>query len=283
MCAAVAVCVCCLADPPCSNNSLTALPDGLLSALPGSIQLVGLSRNKFTAAGVSNFRSALAGIYNALLDLSFNNLGPSIPISVAQWEASKTSLLLIGCGITDVPPNAFAGSGWGSVDLSLNDLRSGLHARSFNGSSRLWQIGLSNCNLRASSLVPGVFDVAAELMSPYSWSLYMDNLATDLSGMDPTTRDQRFPHRGLFPKVPLDPRLLSVSALNSPGQPLTNRVTAARYLESWANFFEPLPAGVFFKSAVGAVNQQPKWMTLALGGERHSASSVSRHRHRRFI
>jgi len=78
MCAAVYVCVRCLAAPPRSNNSLTALPDDLLSALPvSSIGTVDLSRNKFTAAGVHNFRSALAGMSTeAQLDLSFNGLGP---------------------------------------------------------------------------------------------------------------------------------------------------------------------------------------------------------------
>ena len=67
-----------LADPPRSNNSLTALPDSLLSALPtNSISLIDLSRNKFSAAGVDNFRSALAGMSTeAQLDLSFNGLGP---------------------------------------------------------------------------------------------------------------------------------------------------------------------------------------------------------------
>ena len=265
MCAAVAVCLCCLADPPRSNNSLTALPDDLFPALSkSSIRLVDLSRNKFTAAGVSNFRSALAGISNGLyLDLSFNDIGPSVPASVAQWPASASTLLLIGCGITDVPTNAFAGSNWELVDLSLNDLRSGLHPNTFSGSSRLTRIGMSNCNLRSSSLASGVFD-ADPASLPSSWSLFMDNLDANLSGVDGGVR---FPHRGMSPKLPLDPRLLSFSALNSPGQPLTNQVTVACYLESWANFFSPFPAGVFYSSAAEAVHRQPKWTALTLGGE----------------
>ena len=272
-----------LADLFCSNNSLSALPDGLFSALPADyVRLVDLSRNKFTATGLDNFRSALANMSAyAQLDLSFNDLGPSAPPALAQWATDMyggRSLLLMGCGITDVQPNAFVGSSWESIDLSLNDLRSGLHAHSFNGSSQLQQIGLSNCNLRSSSLVTGVFDVDPAT-SPYSWFLYMDNMGDDLSG----GIDSRFPYRGLSPKLPLDPRLLSFSAVNSPGQPLTNQVTAERYLESWANLFNPFPAGVLYTSAVGAVYKQPKWTVLALGGERHSANSTGRHRHRRSV
>ena len=256
--------------PPCSNNSLTALPDDFLSAFPAnSIILVDLSRNKFTAAGAANFRSALAQTLH--LDVSFNNIGPTVPPSLGQWPGLYTSLLLMGCGITDVQPNTFAGSGWRSIDLSLNDLRSGLHPQSFSGANSLSQIGLSNCNLRTSSLVPGVFMITAR-WTP-SWSMFMDNLAADLSGM---SWDTHFPYLGLSPKVPLDPRVLSAAEINPPGQSHTNKISVTRYLESWANFFDPFPVGVFYTSAPESVFVQPSWSSMALGGEGHSVSSSSR-------
>ena len=94
----------------------------------------------------------------------------------------------------------------------------------------------------------------------------MDNLAPDLIGMDDSTLNLRFPFRGLSPKLPLDPRLLSFSAINSPGQPLTNQVTAERYLESWPNFFAPFPAGILYPTAT-AVSQVFALLRLSVGGE----------------
>ena len=252
---------------PRSDNSLTALPDGLLSALStNTIKLVDLSRNRFSASGVANLHLALNGLtFYSYLDLSLNNIGPSVPPSLGQWSTLYGSILLMRCGITDVQPNAFAKSIGTSIDLSFNDLRSGLHPHSFSGSSRLYTIGLSNCNLRSSSLAPGVFDVAD--VTGQSSHLFMDKMAADLSGMDSNTLSLRFPFRGLSPKLPLDPRLLSAAEINPPGQAHTNKISAARYLESWANFFDPFPAGLFYTAALGAVTKQEKWATLIFGGE----------------
>ena len=151
-----------LCFPSCSNNSLSALPDDLLSVFPVfDISLVDLSRNKFTATGVAHLQLVLAGLATSPhVDLSFNDIGPSVPPSFATWNMGPSStLLLMGCGITDVQPDAFAATVLGSIDLSLNDLRSGLHAQSFSGAHWVSRIGLSNCNLRSSSLVPGMFDL----------------------------------------------------------------------------------------------------------------------------
>ena len=254
---------------PRSNNSLAALPDDLFSTFPAnSIRLVDLSRNKFNATGVANLHLALAGAGRDLfLDLSFNDLGPAVPTALAQFDSVGGSLLLMGCGITDVQPNAFAGSGWGSVDLSLNDLRSGLHPQSFNGSASLLRIGVSNCNLRGSSLIPGVLDRNRFVSRGGSGaSLFMDNLAADFSGMDTQALYQRFPQFGLSPKAPLDPRLLSAAEINPPGQPHTNKISVARYLESWANFFAPVPTGLI-SSNVSRADFLPRMSILAIGGE----------------
>lgn len=259
-----------------SNNSLTALPDDFLSIYSFRwFQIVDLSRNRFTAAGVTNFRTALTGKYapyqtDFQLDLSFNDIGPSVPPVLGQWSGGYSTLLLIGCGITDVPVHAFAGSNWKVIDLSLNNLRSGLHPISFSA-TKLQRLSLSNCNLRSESLVPGVFND----WTAFSWSLHMDNVDANLSGSG-SALNVRFPYRSVSPKVPLDPRLLSAAELNPPSQLHTNKVTAARYLESWANFFDPFPVGLFHPPVPEAAFKQPTWSSVAVGGKYRVLSNSER-------
>lgn len=139
-----------------SNNSLSSLPDDFLSSLTAvRVRVINLSRNRFTAASLANLPTVLSRAYPHL-DLSFNHLGPSVPAAVMQ-SANGGSVSLMSCGITDVAAGSL-GSNWEPIDLSLNDLRHGLHPLSFSRASNLERIGLCNCNLRSDSLMPGVFD-----------------------------------------------------------------------------------------------------------------------------
>lgn len=220
--------------PSFSNNSLSALPASLSSFITGTVFYVNMSRNAFNASGVDNFRAALGLTGATVLDLSFNDLGPTVPPALAQWPLAGTatldSLLLQGCAITDIPANTFAGSAWQLFDLSLNDLRSGLHPHSFSGSSKILSIRLSSCNLRGSSLMPGVFDVATA--GPARWTVYLDNLPADNRG-----------------------------------------VSAEEYSARLSNYFDPFPAGVLYTlPTAGYTVKQPSWQWLTIGGERRPAA-----------
>jgi hypothetical protein len=98
---------------------------------------------------------------------SFNLLGPELPpvlkeVTYPYTPANAfpfyTEVYIMGNQITNVAPRSLEGSMLGGLDLSLNNLQSGVHRNSFTGARGPLKIGLSNCHLRSSSLVAGMFD-----------------------------------------------------------------------------------------------------------------------------
>jgi hypothetical protein len=116
---------------------------------------------------------------------------------------------------------------------SFNDLQHGLVADSFAGSI-INELHLSSCNLRASSLVSGLFSSSIAI-------LYLDNLQRDALPLP-------------FQQLSATARLFSASFFNPPGQPYAFRgPTVQEYLNSWSNLFDPCQSSlslIHFRSAI---------------------------------
>jgi hypothetical protein len=152
------------------------------------------------------------------------------------------------------------------LDLSLNNLTiSGLHARSFSGIQRVQiysqTLYLRNCRLRSRSLPAGVFDsnITAVAVAPYTTELY-------LSHIDPDDSYRRSPSTLQFDPIATR-KLFSTQLFNPPGQAYAFRPpTAQQFEDSWGNFFDPFPAGLFYTAAVGSTYQPIPFADLWLGG-----------------
>ena len=270
-----------------SNNSLTSLPSDLFASQRTYIGAIDLSANLLNASGVANFwnRSGVSTAGSCVfcgpspaqtsVDLSWNPLGPDVPAVFRQLSAS--SLALLGTGITDVAAGAFAGLALSRLDLSLNDLAAGLHPRSFSGIT--WRGGsgglaLSNCRLRSSSLPPGVFESNSSSGSgTASMALVLSNIVVVAS---PSASDTDT--IALQARLGLDPlastrRMFSAELFNPPGQPYAYRTpTLRQFLDSWGNFFDPFPAGLFYTAPVGATYQLLPLASIQIGGQRGNKS-----------
>jgi hypothetical protein len=107
-----------------SNNSISTLSNTVFADADW-ISIVDLSRNALTAASIRTFFAASGSSlfggekYFELLELSFNNLGPSVPAVFRNIKAGvaglSVHLSLVSCGIMDVPTGAFAGAKFGGV------------------------------------------------------------------------------------------------------------------------------------------------------------------------
>ena len=212
-----------------------------------------------------------------VIDLSFNSLqtahGTVPPVfqhvsgyNIYGDQRPVTSLLL-GCGFTDIQPDAFAYAPLLGLDLSLNDLSSGLHVGSFNGllrtpASLVW-LALSNCCLRSASLTPGAFDWAlpGELYLSGDTQLFLSNLVSPL-------QDQtRSPYAPYAPDFAFDPlqRAFSKERFTPPGQSWSFRPpTPAAFAASWGNLFIDFPTGVLLPPAQSALTAWP-WSVIAIG------------------
>jgi hypothetical protein len=170
------------------------------------------------------------------LDLSFNPaIGPTVPASLQT--ATVYSLTLMGCGLTDVQPNAFAGANIYFLDLSLNNFRSGIHRGSFhNFNNGQWagvnSLALSNCNLRSESLVPGMLDTGVSSL----WNMPRGQLFID--NMDPAVvlanqlRIAGSNGPGWAPnRLHYAARLFTANTLNPPTQPSSHSCTIRVQLE----------------------------------------------------
>lgn len=234
-----------------------------------------MAANLLTALSISNFWNRTnnslgncvfcgsSSYYASLVDLSFNSgLGPEVPEVLGQ--STTNTLTLVGVGITNINPGAFGGMVVSTLDLSLNDLFSGLHARSFDrirwsSSAKLY---LRNCRLRGSSLPQGVFEVsnAAEISLV---TLFFNNINVDSSTDVAATTNNRLP----FDPLPTR-QLFSTQLFNPSGQPYAFRPpTLQQFEDSWGNFFDPFPAGVFYRTPVGATYQLIPFSIIRIGGE----------------
>lgn len=150
------------------------------------------------------------------------------------------------------------------VSLSFNNLTTGLERDSFAG---WWSIGLSNCNLRSSSLPPGVFDFTG---ITFQSSLFLNNLEPTSIDALGTEYYGRWIHLPLAPRFDLDPlqRLIKGTRLNPPNEQWAFRPpTPALLAASWANVFDPFPAGVLYQLGTGStvMRRQYEWNQVMIG------------------
>ena len=238
-----------------SHNELTDLPNGLLCGQPNldilsfdfshnrlnSSILPRLFCNPDTSDGAQGRPACIFPLPIRMnqLDLSFNPLNgiPTFPIVTQPSSMAIYQLFLMGCNITAVPPYAFKNSReLHLIDLSLNDLSSGLSQYSFNNiTTTAIEINLAFCRLRSSSLSPYMFH------SPLDNSQWSVNLGNTITHALPYFPDSYIG----------DKRYRSASTFN-PGTRKYNfqaeNVTA--YADSWSNFYSRFP-GTILRYASG--------------------------------
>ncbi len=228
------------------------------------------SRNNFRSSDILNFWNTSGGGVNTithsvfgsreveLIDLSYNNLGPTVPASFAAGPKIRY-LYLVSTGLTSVQSNAFNGSTISSLDLSLNNLREGLKTASIGASGGTVYaanhafggitpfpgdpstLALSNCNFSTDSLLVDLFPPTGNRI------LYLDNLDLTPGAMEPQTASASF-QQPRFPFLPFAPKWLIAAG---PAPQLDTRVFRASMFAASTPFAEPtLPTPTQWQSAL---------------------------------
>jgi hypothetical protein len=163
------------------------------------------------------------------------------------------------------------------VDLSLNDLRSGLHAYSFvnlTETSSAFCLNLGNTNLRSSSLVSNVFGGwGTPGQVPTPWQIWLDNVDADhlnvpTSSQSGDVLSLRYPFIPFAPKLAsLDKRIFFVAKFSPPGVPYVFAPPSVQdYQNSLMNFFDTFPArNLFSYTPPGGKKTSRSISVLSLG------------------